>query len=105
MPAFEVVDMDAVQVLTFRSKAWSRFAPPTRRMPLGPSQGIARARPAGRVIPRFRHRLIRFRRFCSGSLALASLDLACRDHCPDVSATLTTTAFDRSSLRWLGIGS
>jgi hypothetical protein len=44
--------------------------------------------------------LIRFRRFCGGSLALASLDLACRDHCPDVSATLTTTAFDHSSLRW-----
>ena len=36
-------------------------------------------------------------------LALASLDLACRDHSPDVSATLTTTAFDRSSSRWLGL--
>jgi len=36
-------------------------------------------------------------------LALASLDLACRDHSPDVSATLTTTAFDHSSSRWLGI--
>ena len=47
--------------------------------------------------------LIAFRRFCSGSLALASLDRACRDHRPDVSATLTTTAFDRSSSRWLGI--
>jgi hypothetical protein len=34
---------------------------------------------------------------------LASLDLACRDHCPDVSATFTTIAFDDSSLRWLGI--
>jgi hypothetical protein len=44
-----------------------------------------------------------FRRFRSSLLALASLDLACRDHCPDVSATLTTTAFDRSSSRWLGI--
>jgi hypothetical protein len=33
MPAFEVAGMDAVQVLTFRPKAWSRFAPPTRRMP------------------------------------------------------------------------
>jgi len=32
-----------------------------------------------------------------------SLNRACRDHCPGVSATLTTTAFDRSSLRWLGI--
>jgi len=105
MPAFEVAGMHAVQVLTFRSKAWSRFAPPTRRMPLGPYQDIARARPAGRVTPRFRHRLIRFRRFCSGSLALASLDLACRITVPTFSATLTTTAFDRSSLRRLGIGS
>ena len=34
---------------------------------------------------------------------LASLDLAGRDHCPDVSATFTTIAFDDSSLRWLGI--
>jgi hypothetical protein len=36
-------------------------------------------------------------------LALASLDLACRDLCPDVSVTFTTIAFDDSSLRWLGI--
>jgi hypothetical protein len=36
-------------------------------------------------------------------LALASLDLACRDHRPDFSATFTTTAFDRSGSRWLGI--
>src|ERR1700758_4670137 len=40
--------------------------------------GIPRADPGGRVTPRFRHRLIRFRHFCSGSLALASLNLACR---------------------------
>jgi hypothetical protein len=53
---------------------------------------------------RFRHRLSKFRRFCSGSLALASLDHACRDHRPDVSATLTTGAFDHSRSRWLGIG-
>src|SRR5882672_186312 len=33
-----------------------------------------------RVSPQFRHRLIGFRHFCSGSLALASLNLACRDH-------------------------
>ena len=31
------------------------------------------------------------------------VDLACRDHRPDVSATLATTAFGRSSSRWLGI--
>jgi hypothetical protein len=95
----------AGQVLTFHTKAWSSFAPPTRRMPLGQSQDILRARPGRRVTPRFRHRLIRFRRFCSGSLALASLDRPCRDHRPDVSATFTTVAFDNSSLRWLGIGS
>jgi hypothetical protein len=61
--------------------------------------------PEGRVTTRFWHRLIRFRHFCDGSLALASLDRACRDHRPGVSATLTTTALDRSSLRWLEIGS
>src|ERR1700720_4290218 len=32
--------------------------------------------------PRFRHRLIRFRHFIDGWLALASLNLACRDHVP-----------------------
>ena len=47
--------------------------------------------------------LIRFRRFRSSLLALASLDPACRDHCPDVSATFTTIAFEDSSSRWLGI--
>jgi hypothetical protein len=36
-------------------------------------------------------------------LALASFDLACRDHRPDFSATFTTGAFDDSSLQWLGI--
>src|SRR6266496_5043148 len=51
----------ASQVLTFHTKAWSSFAPPTRRMPLGQSQDILRARPGRRVTPRFRHRLIRFR--------------------------------------------
>jgi hypothetical protein len=37
------------------------------------------------------------------SLALASLNRTCRDHSPDVSAALTTVAFDQSSPRWLGI--
>src|SRR6476469_2073122 len=44
--------------------------------------GIPRADPGGRVTPRFRHRLIAFRHFCSGSLALASLDRACRNLVP-----------------------
>ena len=41
------------QVLTFHTKAWSSFAPPTCRMPLGQYQGIPRADPGGRVTPRF----------------------------------------------------
>jgi hypothetical protein len=41
------------QVLTFQTEAWSSFTLPTRRMPLGPYQDIARADLAGRVTPRF----------------------------------------------------
>src|SRR6266446_1002533 len=44
---------DEAQVLTFHTKAWSSFAPPTCRMPLGQYQGIPRADPGGRVTPRF----------------------------------------------------
>ena len=70
------------QVLTLHTTAWSSFAPPTCRMPLGQSQGIPRADPGGRVNPRFWHRLIRFRHFIGGLLALASLDRACRNLVP-----------------------
>ena len=42
---------DEAQVLTFHTKAWSSFAPPTCRMPLGQYQGIPRANPGGRVTP------------------------------------------------------
>ena len=51
----------AGQVLTFHTKAWSSFAPPTCRMPLGQASGFSRADPGGRGTPRFRHRLIGFR--------------------------------------------
>ena len=44
---------DEAQVLTFHTKAWSSFAPPTCRMPLGPASGFSRADPGGRVTPRF----------------------------------------------------
>src|SRR5262249_16048305 len=70
------------QVLTFRTRARLSFAPPTCRMPLGQSQDIPQADPGGRVSPRFWHRLIRFRHFCSGSLALASLNHTCRNLVP-----------------------
>src|SRR5262249_59487942 len=43
----------AGKVLTFRTTAWSSFALPTRRMPLGRSQDIHRADPSGRTSPRF----------------------------------------------------
>src|SRR5262245_66637523 len=43
----------AGQVLTFRTRAWSSFAPPPRRMPLGQSQAIPRANPGGWVTLRF----------------------------------------------------
>src|SRR5215472_4066520 len=44
--------------------------------------GIPQANPGGRVTPRFWHRLNRFRHFCGGSLALASLEDACRNLVP-----------------------
>ena len=72
----------AGQVLTFRTRARLSFAPPTCRMPLGPSQCIPQACPGRWVSPRFWHRLIGFRHFRSGSLALASLNRTCRNLVP-----------------------
>jgi hypothetical protein len=70
------------QVLAFRTRAWLRVAPPTYRMPFGQAPGSPRADPEGMASPRFWHRLIRFRHFIGGLLALASLNLACRSHAP-----------------------
>jgi hypothetical protein len=72
----------AGKVLTFRTRAWLSFAPPTCRMPLGPSQDISQADLGGRVSPRFWHRPIAFRHFTGGLLALASLNLAGRNLVP-----------------------
>jgi hypothetical protein len=85
------------QVLTFRTRAWLSFARPTCRMPLGQASGFSRTDPGGRGTPRFRHRLIRFRHFIGGLLALASLNLACRDQVPtfpqrSLPSLLTTAA-------------
>src|SRR5208282_6682563 len=74
-----------------------------RRMPLGPYQASPELIPEEGSPPGSDIGLIRFRHFIDGLLALASLDHACRDHCPGVSATLTTTALDRGSLRRLEI--
>src|SRR6516165_8117956 len=70
------------QVLTFHTRAWLSFAPPPCRMPLGQSQDIPQADPRGMATPRFWHRLNRFRHVISSSLALASLNLACRNPVP-----------------------
>jgi hypothetical protein len=43
--------------------------------------------------------LIRFRHLISSSLALVSLNLTSRDNVPTLTATLTTIAFDESSLQ------
>src|SRR2546423_12534702 len=51
-------------------------------MLLGQTSGFPRADRGGRVSPRFWHRLTRFRHFIDGSLALASLNLACRNLVP-----------------------
>ena len=80
------------QVLTFRTRAWLNFAPPTCRMPLGQASGFPRIDPRGRVSPRFWHRLIAFRHFNSGSLELASLNHACQNLVP---------AFPQRSPPWL----
>ena len=93
----------AGQVLTFHTRARLSFAPPTCRMPLGQSQCIPQADPGRRVNPRFWHRLIRFRHFIDGSLALASLNRACRDHVPTFPQRSPPSLFDDSSLRWLEV--
>src|SRR5271156_2632583 len=72
----------AGQVLTFRTRARLSFAPPPCRMPLGQSQDIPQTDPGGMATPRFWHRLIRFRHVISSSLALASLNHACRNPIP-----------------------
>ena len=88
------------QVLPFRTKAWLSFAPPPCRMPLGPSQASPKLIPEEWPPPvltspnRFSTRHQRF--------ACARLSQPClTGSCPAVSATLTTMAFDHSSLRWL----
>ena len=90
------------QVLTFRTKAQLSFAPSTCRMPLGRYQGIPRADPGGRVNPQFSHHLTAFD--TSLTVCLRSPPQPClTGSCPNFYATLTTMAFDHSSLRWLEI--
>src|SRR6266566_1411666 len=93
---------DRAQVLTFRTKAWSSFAPPTCRMSLGQSQASPElipeeGSPPVSTSPNPLSTLLQ--RFACARLSRPCLP----ESCPGVSATLTTTAFDHSSLRWLEI--
>jgi hypothetical protein len=63
-----------------------------------PYHAIPRADLEGGVSPRFWHRLISFRHFIGGLLALASLNLASRDLVPAFPQTLTTMVFGHTSL-------
>jgi hypothetical protein len=67
---------------------------------LANTQAPARLLPGLSVPPGFDVISLAFRHVISGSLALAFLAHTCRAHGRDFSATLTTTALDRSSLRW-----
>src|ERR1700719_4264602 len=93
---------DETQVLTFHTKAWSSFAPPTCRMPLGQSQASPElipeeGSPPVLTSPNPHSTLLQ-------QFACARLSRPCLpESCPGVSATLTTIAFDDSSLRWLEI--
>src|SRR6266566_8773019 len=93
---------DRAQVLTFRTKAWSSFAPSTCRMPLGQSQVSPELIPeegSSPVLASPNPLSTLLRRFACARLSQPCLPASC----PGVSATLATTAFDRSGLRWLKI--
>jgi hypothetical protein len=67
-------------------------------MPLGQASGFSRADPGGSATPVLTSSN-RFRHFICGLLALASRNLTRRDIVPTLTATLTTIAFDNSSLQ------
>src|SRR6266576_4617526 len=92
----------AGQVLTFRTRAWLSFAPPTCRMPLGPSQDTPKLIPeegSPLVLTSPNPLSTLHRRFACARLSQPCLP----ESCPGYSATFTTVAFKDSSLRWLEI--
>src|SRR5712671_7427123 len=101
-PPIEGERCDAVQVLTFHTKAWSSFAPPTCRMPPGPYQASPELIPGKGYPPVLTSPnplSTLHRRFACARLSQPCLP----ESCPGVSATFTTIAFDDSSLRWLEV--
>ena len=89
------------QVPTFHARARLRGTPPPYRMPSGPKSGPPQTRPGATKPPGFdivytlstRHQWFAFARLSEPHLTRSSLAF---------SVTLTTTAFDRRSLRWFG---
>ena len=99
-PPIEGERRDAVQVLTFHTKAWSSFAPPTCRMPPGQSSGHPPSLSREKGPPPVSTSSDLLRHVIDGLLSLASPDLTSRDIVPTFPATLTTIALNDSSLRW-----
>src|SRR3954452_12975228 len=62
------------QVLTFHTRAWSGFAPPTCRMPLGQSSGQPPSLSREKIAPPVSTSPMEFRHVINGSLRLASPD-------------------------------
>src|SRR6516162_5645658 len=86
------------QVPAFHIEAWFRVTPPSRRMPPGQQSGHPPGLSRINEIPRFRHRLAlstRHQRFAYARLPEPYLT----GSGPAFSATLTTTALYRRSLR------
>ena len=92
----------AGQVLTFRTRAWLSFAPPTCRMPLGQTSGqppnSSRRKGHPPVLTSSNPLSTLHQRFACARLSGPYLP----GSCPDVSATLTTIALYDSSLQWFG---
>src|SRR5215472_15589933 len=81
------------QVLTFRTRARSDFAPPICRMPPGQPSGSLPSLSREQDPPPVSTSSDAFRQVIDGLLALASSDRTCRDRVPTFAATLTTAAF------------
>ncbi len=88
------------------SRSIQEPGPASRRLPAGCRSGSLQDNPRtdpGRMAsPRFRHRLIRFRRFISGSLALASLGHTCRDLVPTFLQRSPPSLFTTAACSGLG---
>ena len=94
---------DRAQVLTFRTKAWSSFAPPTCRMPLGQSQASPELIPEEGSPPGFGIALSAFDTSSTVRLRSPLSTSPAEILVSTLTATLTTIALGDSSLQWFEI--